>query len=567
MLEPARSPTEADDLKRAFALYTLPSFAAYVRRLYAHIDPQLVVSVGAVVVPEADADWEPFAVGLPAEREAALLDELTAEISRAREEWGEAQASEDAFGAQVSPTGFVAGELLGKRSAALDFADVESSWFLSPPSPRAGFSVVFLLGANTAALHRIPFFRDSESTRIISLAYCAIDVLLRCVSSEAGGTASSLYFSAREDIEDLLRDAGEAVMLTALGNGAAQGGREWNLFERINRIAAVRYERNEGTGRMVFSKRLHDFSSYVPFERAVSLSDPVWSRKMLEICTDDVSVGASDTELLGLVDTTLTAFEFWVEFVSTTTWRFRYGTDDVLMEVVRGIPRVPRPTISRASFEETAQRVFAGLEVNVELLWETLQIAREHAHATTLVVTPDAASEARRLRQQATPIAPTVLSETQVRAVTRIDGAVLLDHDGLCHAVGVILDGKATDRGSPARGARFNSALRYVLEEGARASIAVVLSEDGNVDLLPRLRPRIARTLLGKMNQMVREHESGVPSQALRVKSARLVSLYPELIEDDVRDRASQIAFSTLEELGDIVVPSFDPHRTDVIDD
>ncbi len=79
----------------------------------------------------------------------------------------------------------MAGEILGQRSAALEFADVESSWFVSPPSPRAGFSVVFLLGANTAALHRIPFFRDSETTKIISLAYCAIDVLLRCVSAEA----------------------------------------------------------------------------------------------------------------------------------------------------------------------------------------------------------------------------------------------------------------------------------------------------------------------------------------------------------------------------------------------
>jgi hypothetical protein len=288
---------------------------------------------------------------------------------------------------------------------------------------------------------------------------------------------------------------------------------------------------------------------------------------MLEICTEDVALAANDTELLGLVDTSLTEVEFWVEFVSTTTWRFRYGVTDVLMEVVRGIPRVPRPTIDRTSFEETAERVFAGVEVNVDLLWETLQIAREHGHATTLVITPDAASEAHRLRQQATPIAATVLSEAQVRAVTRIDGAVLLDHEGLCHAVGVILDGKATDRGSPARGARFNSALRYVLEEGDRTSIAIVLSEDGNVDLLPRLRPCIRRTALAMMNQMVRDHVSGVPSQALRMKSARLVRLYPELIDEDVRERAFQIAFSTLEELGDIAAPSFDPHRTDVSDD
>ena len=567
MQEVARPPTEANDLERAFALYTLPSLAAYVRRLYAHIDPQLVVSVGAVVVPEVDADWEPFAVGLPPEREAALLHELTEEAARERMDWGDAEMPGDAYGARVSPTGFVAGEILGRRNAALAFADVESSWFVSPPSPRAGFTVVFLLGASTAALHRIAFFRDIETSKFISLAYCAIDVLLRCASSEASGTASSLYFSPREDIEDLLRDAGEAVMLTALGNTGTQGGREWNLFERINRIAAVRYERNVGTGRMIFSKRLDEFSSYVPFERAVPLSDSVWSRKMLEICTDDVALGANDTELLGLVDTSLTEVEFWVEFVSTTTWRFRYGADDVLMEVVRGIPRVPKPTVDRASFEETAQRIFEGLDVNVELLWETLQIAREHGHATTLVVTPDAASEAHRLRQQATPIAATVLSETQVRAVTRIDGAVLLDHDGLCHAVGVILDGKATDRGSPARGARFNSALRYVLEEGERASIAVVLSEDGNVDLLPRLRPRIGRMALRKMNQMVRDHVSGVPSQALRMKCARLVQLYPELIEDDVRERAHQIAFSTLEELGDIVAPAFDPHLTDVTED
>lgn len=567
MHDDTRSGIEAEDLRRAFALYTLPSFAAYVRRLYAHIDPQLVVSVGAVVIPEAGAGWEAFAVGLPREREAALLHELTAEAARVRREWGYGEAVKGAFGPHVSPTGYAAREVLGRRNAALDFADVESSWFVSPPSPRAGFSVVYLVGASTSALRRVPFFHEAETGRMMSLAYCAIDVLLRAAAAENGGAVSSLYFAPREDIEDLLRDAGEAVILTALGNGADQGGREWNLFERINRIAAVRYERNEGKGRMVFSKRLGDISSFVPFERAVPLSDFVWSRKMLEICTEDVAVGANDTELLGLVDTSLTALEFWIEFVSTTTWRFRSGSDDVLMEVVRGIPRVPRPTIDRTSFEQAAQRVFGDLEVNVELLWETLQIAREHGHATTLVVTPDAATEAHRLRQQATPIAPTVLSETQVRAVTRIDGAVLLDHDGLCHAVGVILDGKATDRGTPARGARFNSALRYVLEEGERASIAVVLSEDGNVDLLPRLRPRIGRTALRTMNQMVRDHDSGAPSQALRVKCARLVSFYPELIEDDVRDRAFQIAFSTLEELGDVVVPSFDPHLTDVTED
>lgn len=558
---------EANDLERAFALYTLPSFAAYVRRLFAHIDPQLVVTVGAVVVPEPGSDWEPFAVGLPVERGEALLDGLGDAIARELAARRNAVTPGGPFGARVSATGFVAGELLGARNAELNSEDAESSWFVSQPSARAGFTVLFMLGASTSALHRIPYFRCRKSDRITSLAFCGIDVLLACASFDTGGTAASpLYFAPREDIEDLLRDAGEALMLTALGNDREQGGREWNLFERTNRIAAVRYERKEGKGRLVFSNRLAEFSSFVPFERAVPLSDSVWSRKMLEICTEDVAVAASDAEILGLVDTSVTALEFWVEFISTTTWRFRYGPHDVLMEVVRGIPRVPRTSIDRTTFGDTAERVLAGVEVNVELLWEILQIAREHGHATTLVITPDAAAEAQRLHQQATPIAPTMLSETQVRAVTRIDGAVLLDHDGMCHAVGVILDGKATSRGSPARGARFNSALRYVLENEHRASIAVVISEDGHIDLLPRLRPRVTRAKLRHMNQIVREHVDVVPSQAVRVKSAHLVQVYPEHIEEDVKALAFEIAFSTLEELGDIVAPAFDPHPTDVID-
>jgi hypothetical protein len=38
--------------------------------------------------------------------------------------------------------------------------------------------------------------------------------------------------------------------------------------------------------------------------------------------------------------------------------------------------------------------------------------------------------------------------------------------EGRCHAVGAILDGRATADGRPARGASYNSALRYVNDAG-----------------------------------------------------------------------------------------------------
>ena len=69
--------------------------------------------------------------------------------------------------------------------------------------------------------------------------------------------------------------------------------------------------------------------------------------------------------------------------------------------------------------------------------------------------------------------------------LTAIDGALLVDPDGTCTAIGVILDGRATRGGDPARGARFNSAVRYV--EGAdHPCLAMVVSEEGTVDVILR---------------------------------------------------------------------------------
>jgi hypothetical protein len=58
-----------------------------------------------------------------------------------------------------------------------------------------------------------------------------------------------------------------------------------------------------------------------------------------------------------------------------------------------------------------------------------------------------------------------------------------LDLEGKCHSIGVILDGLASERGDAARGARYNSAIRYV-ESSAHACLAVVLSEDGLINII-----------------------------------------------------------------------------------
>src|SRR2546423_4216973 len=100
-------------------------------------------------------------------------------------------------------------------------------------------------------------------------------------------------------------------------------------------------------------------------------------------------------------------------------------------------------------------------------------------------------------------IAPIKLSRALIRSITAIDGAVLMDQKGVCHAVGAILDGLATPAGDAARGARFNSSLRYV--SGKAECMAVVVSEDGSVEWIPTPLPHLARKELNRVSEQVEE--------------------------------------------------------------
>jgi hypothetical protein len=75
--------------------------------------------------------------------------------------------------------------------------------------------------------------------------------------------------------------------------------------------------------------------------------------------------------------------------------------------------------------------------------------------------------------------------EKQIQKLTSIDGSLLLLSNGECHAIGVILDGKATEQEDSSRGARYNSAIRYSQSiKGKINHLIVVISEDGMIDFI-----------------------------------------------------------------------------------
>jgi glycosidase len=94
-------------------------------------------------------------------------------------------------------------------------------------------------------------------------------------------------------------------------------------------------------------------------------------------------------------------------------------------------------------------------------------------------------TEATRLKGQSTAIQPLLGDDQLVKSFSAVDGAILMDPAGTVHAFGVIHDGKASERGTPARGARYNSSIRYV-DSADHKVLALVVSEDGHVDPLAR---------------------------------------------------------------------------------
>lgn len=72
--------------------------------------------------------------------------------------------------------------------------------------------------------------------------------------------------------------------------------------------------------------------------------------------------------------------------------------------------------------------------------------------------------------------------------ITRIDGGLLLNICGKCHAIGCIFDGVVFDKfeGDSGRGSRYNSVKLYVeqLAENGFECMGIIVSDDGTVDII-----------------------------------------------------------------------------------
>ncbi len=267
-----------------------------------------------------------------------------------------------------------------------------------------------------------------------------------------------------------------------------------DFYEACNSIGAMRYESREGLGTIIIANRDHlAVRTMIELEQPFLVTEFRRVRKLLEMCRGKLSVLTDSRYVWGLgkivedLHFTTNAEVLTVRFLGQSHWRLGYRKDD-LMDVQYGEPKLPQPPADLDDVKAKLNCKFPSLPPGAaDALVKLVSYAVEAEHGTMLVVSGNAAQQAADLTKPNRGIKPFDPDEETITAASAIDGAIMVDLEGKCHGIGVILDGLAGDGENPARGARYNSAVRYL--RGHQDSLIVVVSEDRTVDIITQTPP------------------------------------------------------------------------------
>ncbi|MFF5400500.1 diadenylate cyclase [Peribacillus butanolivorans] len=268
----------------------------------------------------------------------------------------------------------------------------------------------------------------------------------------------------------------------------------YRAFPELNLISITPYEGAECKGYLLINEEKPD----VKLSIHVHLNEHKRIRKLLEV---------SDRDLILLVKPyTLIVYGFKVrksknekfngtliEFKSKLSWHCSIDNTPIFQSDNFQIKLPFNDTNDTVPIENAICNVFKNsneevTDKDINLLIDLVLAAKEQKKGTILVILEKkiAKSEAKKLTQSSTLIVPKKLQAQLIKRFSGIDGAIIVDTKGICHAFGVILDGDITE-GDPGRGARFNSAHRYFATKKKQdiPCFLVVVSEDGHISILP----------------------------------------------------------------------------------
>lgn len=412
----------------------------------------------------------------------------------------------------------------------------DMTYFASFPALVDGFLVSVVLGLQTAVIdshYRLGIDRANiheyrSFKAAVSLIDATVDAFLSDAAQALHAPDAAGFSLMRRSTAETIRSAGNELM-TGLAYKADSNldliGCWQALFDACNAVAALKYEGTPAAGRAIVARKEHPAVNHVvTFSAPLPVHNSRAARKLLELASHGLHlhINAGLVFGLGQIGNYDPAKEdaYEIVFSDNYCWELVHA-GHALMHVRAGQPHLPAPLVNKDRLRTEIKRGFRGIDPeDTDRLVQLVETAANAEHGTILVIAPDAQAEAKRLASHATGIQPIPLTPNLLAHLMSIDGAVLLDESGICYALGVILDGLDTGKGNPARGARFNSAIRYVetRKRDGKQTLAIVVSEDGGVDVVPDLPPPIRRS---PIDEAIAELESIAESDQINRRRFR----------------------------------------------
>ena len=257
------------------------------------------------------------------------------------------------------------------------------------------------------------------------------------------------------------------------------------LYRLFNDITMLRYLQATNTGYLALCPQQRTMDSpLILLETPTPLRSVRGVRKVLQITLPTLVALSDGQAIYGYNDpSALGADILLIQFQWPNAWQLTKN-GRTIVRITSRVGVGVTAALDEHYFCTALRHVFGSSSQAVQKhLCELVRAAQRQRRGTNVLISGNAAEEALRLNSQCTRVRPFVPTPAIMEQITSLDGTVMIDPNGACHAIGAILDGFVSDRGDRRRGGRYNSALMYV-DSCRIPSLILVVSEDGMVDLV-----------------------------------------------------------------------------------
>jgi hypothetical protein len=260
----------------------------------------------------------------------------------------------------------------------------------------------------------------------------------------------------------------------------------YDNFDHLNIISTLQYEGSANKGSLIYIEENKSNNLLVDFVKPIELKSHTEIRKLLQMTNDKYSLVINDEyKIIGIGSMNNYKNQKRIIFSGHFSWKY-YDEGELVFSCIKSLPILPLNLSKEKnnSIKEKLELVF-DKKYSYNNLSKIINSAKKQKHGTMLVITENAEAESERLKKSGICINPVEIDEDITQCISEIDGAILLDPFGICHQIGVILDGISSIEGDPSRGARYNSGLRYgqFLKDENVNFIIIIISEDNYIDV------------------------------------------------------------------------------------